>query len=191
MERPVKPKLLILSDLWGKQKMAWLTQYIEQLENEFKVVFKDCRELGQVDTTIHEEKGLHESFVNGGINRAVSTLSADHIEYAALLGVSIGGTIGWKAISQGLKVQRYYGVSATRLRYETEKPDVPIWLYYGQNDPFISDTEWLKAMDIKRRFLPLNHKMYYEQEVAKLVCQQIINDMDKNDNLNRIEQEIK
>lgn len=176
MKKSEKPKLLLLSDMWGKQKMSWLPQYIEQLEHEFEVVFKDSRELGRMDLNITEEKDLHKRFIEGGINQSVQTLTEDQTTYAALLGMSVGGTIGWKAILGGLKVERYYGVSATRLRYETQKPDIPIRLYFGTEDPYSPGLNWQKKMSLEAFNLTLRHDMYYEKVVTRFICNHIVFD---------------
>jgi hypothetical protein len=49
----MKPKLIMLSDLWGKEKSEWITDYVAVLESKFEIMFYDCCELGGVDKTIY------------------------------------------------------------------------------------------------------------------------------------------
>jgi hypothetical protein len=51
----MKPRLIILSDLWGKEKSEWVKGYIEILESEFDIKFYDCCELGEVDKGDYSE----------------------------------------------------------------------------------------------------------------------------------------
>ena len=45
----VKPRLIILSDLWGAKDNEWVSLYTDLL-NDFDIQYYDCRELGNVDT---------------------------------------------------------------------------------------------------------------------------------------------
>jgi len=172
-----KPRLLILSDMWGKKRKDWFPSYIAQLEPHFTVDFIDCSELAKIDLPVFEENTLHHEYVRGGIDRAVKALSQETATYDALLAMSIGGVIGWQSLLKGLDAKRFYAVSATRLRYETDKPTCPIQLYYGSEDPFIPDSNWYRSLKIESTVLPLDHEMYYEPELVELVCAQIIDDL--------------
>ena len=72
-----KPRLLLLSDLWGKEQSEWIILYTEILEQHFELKYYDCCELGNVDKTIYSEENLHQQFVNGGIEIAVEKLSQE------------------------------------------------------------------------------------------------------------------
>ena len=47
----MKPKLIILSDLWGKEKSNWVSDYVELLKNKFEIQYYDCCDLGGIDKT--------------------------------------------------------------------------------------------------------------------------------------------
>lgn len=51
-----------------------------------------------------------------------------------IFAVSMGGTIVWKYGQKTGRLKHLIAVSATRLRYETDKPSGQIELYYGAND---------------------------------------------------------
>ncbi|MBG6132629.1 hypothetical protein IWQ47_003854 [Aquimarina sp. EL_43] len=70
----MKPKLIILSDLWGKKKSDWVAYYIKELQDHFVLQYYDCCELGALDTSTYTEENLHKQFTNRGIDRAVQNL---------------------------------------------------------------------------------------------------------------------
>ena len=174
MAKKAKPRVLILSDMWGKQRMDWLQHYTDALKPHFKVDFKDCSELAEIDLPIFVEDALHYEYVRWGIDIAVKNLSKETQEYAAIIGVSMGGTIGWKALLRGRKTRHFIGISATRLRYETKKPDCNIKLYYGADDEFKPDDAWKERLGIQMTvFEGKGHHVYYESLLARLVCRQV------------------
>lgn len=171
-----KQKLIILSDLWGKEKSDWIDFYIENLKGEYEISYYDCRELAQIDQTIDTEEALHQQFVNGGIQTAITQLILKEQEMVTVLGFSVGGSIGWKATLQGLKVDRLFAVSSTRIRYETEKPAAEIKLYYGENDAFKPASEWHEKLETKVHIFPdESHSLYVKKEMALAICHDIKN----------------
>lgn len=88
-----KPRLLLLSDLWGKEKSDWVCFYTDILKERFELKYYDFCELGNVDKTIYSEENLHQQFVNGGIEIAVEKLSQEETATINILGFSIGGLI--------------------------------------------------------------------------------------------------
>lgn len=169
------PKLVILSDLWGKQKSDWTSLYISQLSKKFDVVYYDCCDLGRIDTTIYTQENLHQQFTDGGIEKAVDHLYQYEKEAIDILAFSIGGTIAWKAISKGLTVRSLYAVSATRLRYETVLPKISVHLYYGGNDAYKPTNEWFSKMNISPTIIDTQtHDMYTDISIAKSICADIL-----------------
>lgn len=164
-----KPRVLILSDLWGFSKTAWYPPFEESLEDYFDIDFQDSRALAGIGDIPLEERAIHNQFVNGGIEEAVKTLCRQGNSYEALLGVSVGGVIGWKAILKGLNANRLYAISATRLRFETEKPQCPVKLYFGENDPFSPDDTWEESMGVELLRLMQGHNLYYEKLIGKFI----------------------
>lgn len=170
-----KQKLLILSDLWGKEKSDWIDFYIENLKDKYEITYYDCRELGTIDKEIDTEEALHHAFVNGGIETAISQLILKEPETVTVLGFSVGGTIAWNAALQGLKADRLFAVSATRIRYETEKPNASIQLFYGENDPFKPASEWYEKLALTPHIFPSeSHSLYVKKEMATVICNAII-----------------
>lgn len=174
-QKLAKPRLIILSDLWGKEKSDWMTYYLAALENSFDIKYYDVCVLGDVDKSKYEEANLHAQFVAGGIENAVKNLEEEEKESICVLGFSIGGSIAWKASLAGLKVQNLFAVCSTRLRYEAEKPSASIQLFYGENDAYQPDIDWLKKMDLKPiKYSNEGHECYQKKEIAEAICKVII-----------------
>ena len=144
----MKQKLLILSDLWGAKKASYLPKYITLLQSKFDVEFLDCCQLGEIDTTNYTQENLHQQFINGGINLAIENLLKNYPQEVDILAFSIGGTIAWKANLAGLKIKNLYAISATRLRYETERPNSQISLVYGGLDTYRPNENWFVDLEI-------------------------------------------
>lgn len=173
----MKPSLVILSDLWGKNQSDWWNSYTELLKDRFVLTFLDSGELAEISSTVIAEEKRHQQFVNGGIDRAVQQL----IELVKvqpnsvyLMGFSIGGTIAWKAALQGLAVTELIVVSATRLRYECESPTCPIQLYFGEDDPYLPWLSWLEEMKLNATLISnQGHEFYRDYSYAKQLCKVI------------------
>lgn len=163
-----KQRLLILSDLWGLKKSDWLSYYTDILNEKFEIKYYDCCTLGELDTSTYTEDALHKQFVNGRIELAVQNLLDKETETAHILAFSIGGTIAWQSMLKGLKVASLHAVSATRLRYETNKPDGDIKLYFGENDTYAPNIKWFSKMNsivvIKKK---KGHDLYTEPKFAR------------------------
>lgn len=177
-----KPKLLILSDLWGKEKSSWVANYINLLQQKITVIFYDCCELGEINKKEYSEENLHKQFVSGGIETAVQNLLISEKDDVFILAFSIGGTIAWKSTLLGLKTKALFAISATRLRVETEKPATNLSLFYGRNDIFKPDDNWFAALKInKTLFENENHNFYEKPEYATKIAKHILQvlEMDK------------
>lgn len=170
----MKQQLLILSDLWGTQKATYLPQYIPLLQSKYDIHFVDCCQLGQVETSNYTQDNLHRQFTNGGINIAVKNLLKNYQQELDILAFSIGGTIAWKANLLGLKVQNFYGVSATRLRYEKEKPNSQITLFYGGLDAYRPTKKWFDDLAITdyHIFEEKGHDIYQKSNIIQQICNQ-------------------
>lgn len=168
-------KIVLLSDLWGKEKSEWINFYREILQDHFVVEFYDSGDLGNIDKTDYTEDKLHQQFVNGGIETAVKNLMIKENQPITILGFSVGGTIGWKAGLAGLKIDRLFAVSSTRIRNENKKPNTQIQLYYGENDAFKPKPDWYKEREITPHlFANENHNLYMKKEIATVICTTII-----------------
>ena len=159
----IKPRLLLISDLWGKEKSDWISYYTSILLNNFELEYYDSCDLGSIDTSDYLQENLHHQFVNGGIEKAVAQLIKEEKGFVNVLGFSIGGLIAWKAGLSGLKIQKLFAISSTRLRYENLKPLGTIQLFYGENDNYKPDSNWFKNLHIKESY-------FKNEEVRKAVC---------------------
>lgn len=172
----MQPRLIILSDLWGEQKSAWIHLYIEKLASTFDIQYYDCCQLGNVDTKIYTQEYLHQQFVSFGIENAVKELICLEKKSFHILALSIGGTIAWKAALQQLPLISLHAVSATRLRYETTIPKIHMRLYFGTNDTFKPSEDW--CGQFARKSLVFvdgkSHEMYQNENIATLICKNII-----------------
>lgn len=168
-------KLIILSDLYGNQDTNWLHSYLHILKDKFEIQFYDCCELGNIDIKLNDVSQIHNQFINGGIDKAVNKLLSLEKEEVSILGFSIGGLIGWKAALLGLNTNYFCSISSTRLRYETQKPNVKFDLFFAENDPFNPNEEWFEKMKIKRNVvLNETHDFYKKQAFANLISSKII-----------------
>ena len=171
----MKPRLIILSDLWGKVKSNWICAYIELLKNKFEIQYYDCCDLGEIDITNYTEENLHSQFINGGIEKAIANLLKIEKNQIDILAFSIGGTIAWKSALKGLNVRRLFAVSSTRLRYEDKTPNGIIELYYGENDSNKPSNDWLKKHSVNFEIIKnKEHDFYKEKEFITSICNEIL-----------------
>lgn len=170
-----KPRLIILSDLWGGSQPSWLAYYIALLKNTCQIQYYDCCQLGQLDTHTYTQDNLHQQFVNGGIAKAVKHLLERETEKISVLAFSIGGAIAWKAALHGLELKSLIAVSSTRLRYEKERPNASISLFFGEQDQYKPEEYWFELMDVKPQvFEQARHELYQEEGFAKKICYHIL-----------------
>ena len=171
----MKNRLIILSDLWGKEKSKWISHYLEQLQHDFTIQYYDCCSLGHIDKSDYTQENLHTQFVNGGIERAVQNLIQLETDKTDILAFSIGGAIAWKYGVETGNIKTLYSISATRLRHESRKPYGKIMLFYGDQDYYAPDKNWFYTMNIKPQILKnKKHEVYTEKQFSKLFCKEII-----------------
>nr|WP_298002237.1 alpha/beta hydrolase [uncultured Flavobacterium sp.] len=172
----MKKRLIILSDLWGYREHSWINTYSDYLKKSFDIQIYDCCVLGNIKTDPYTEKHIHQQFVDYGIEQAVQALLNLEKSEVYVLGFSIGGTIAWKAACEGLNVKQLYAVSATRLRYETTKPNLPIRLYFGENDLNSPTNDWFTKITCTPTLLSnQDHEFYTQKEFAASICKDILN----------------
>lgn len=170
----MKPRIVILSDLWGFENADWLNIYLAALESTFDIKHYDSCELGNVSKIPYEESHLHHQFVNGGIAKAIKNLLQLEPGKIHVLAFSVGGAIAWKAQLQGLDVTHLYAISSTRLRYEKERIVGDVSLYFGEEDEYKPDNEWFATMSIKPKLVKeKGHRLYTEQEFIVPICNEI------------------
>lgn len=170
----MKKRLIILSDLWGDSNSDWIDCYFNSLETVFDITYYDCCELGAVDKTLMVKEELHKQFINHGINTAVEKLIALEPNEIDILAFSIGGTIAWKAALRGLKINKMFVISATRLRNELSKPVCEINLVYGENDSFKPNIEWFEKMNLGYNIIKgFGHEVYSDSKYIASLCAEI------------------
>jgi hypothetical protein len=172
----MKPRLIILSDLWGWEQAQWEINYRNSLVSKYDITFYSCPELANIPTKNITEKTIHQQFLQGGIEKAVNRLIQEEREAVTILGFSIGGTIAWQASLQGLPTRSLLLISSTRLRLETQQPkDIPIDLYYGALDTNKPDETWFNNFNLNLTLLPhQKHEMYRSKEISKMICKQLL-----------------
>lgn len=166
----VKPRLLILSDLFGGENPDWIQYYTDQLKSKFDIQYYDVRELANISLECIAESDLHNQFLNGGIEKAVENLLKIEKEETLVLSFSIGGFIAWKAALKGLKVSHLIAVSSTRLRFETKVPNCKIKLYFGDKDLNAPSLNWFSDLKIPNQFFKNEtHQFYLQKKNAFLI----------------------
>ncbi|PXY41514.1 alpha/beta hydrolase [Flavobacterium cheongpyeongense] len=171
----MKPRLLILSDVFGGKNPEWVKLYIDLLELKFDIQYYDVLELANITVLDFTEMDIHNQFLNGGIDKAVHNLLELEKDEVAVLGFSIGGTIAWKASLKGLKASYLIAVSSTRLRYETHLPDCKIKLYFGDKDLNLPDLKWFSDMKVSRHFFENQaHQLYLDQNNVAVICNEFL-----------------
>ena len=158
----MKKRLVIISDLWGKEKSEWIIHYTQILKNYFDIEYYDCSELGEVDKSDYSEEKLHQQFIDGGIERAVKKLIEIEKNPTTFLTFSIGGTIAWKYGIETDKIDSLFCVSSTRLRKESIRPNGKITLYFGEDDAYKPDMEWFKIMKLNPNFIKDSGHQFYK-----------------------------
>ncbi|WP_425235902.1 hypothetical protein [Ulvibacterium sp.] len=168
-------RLVVISDMWGVKKGLWITSYLGYLQQYYDIVFYDCQQLANIDLTIQTDTNIHHAFVNGGIDTAVAHLLKREYRSSHYLAFSTGGTIAWKAGLKGLPMKSLYTISATRIRMETEKPNVPISLLYGENDEYSPSSEWFSKVGVEAEIVKnFGHTLYTDEKIIQSVCQNLL-----------------
>ncbi|MDQ6470441.1 alpha/beta hydrolase [Flavobacterium sp. LHD-80] len=171
----MKPRLLILSDLFGGENPNWIKFYTDKLESTFEIQYYDVLKLANLHAFDLTETEIHSQFLNGGIEKAIENLLQLENEKVIVLGFSIGGTIAWKASLKALKTDCLFAVSSTRLRYEDKLPNCNIKLYFGENDSNKPSLEWFQKLNVPSEiFDNQKHQLYLENKNAQLICDEIL-----------------
>ena len=171
----MKPRLLILSDLFGGKDPEWIKIYTDLLKSKFEIQYYDVLELANIDSDNFIESEIHNQFLNGGIDKAVQNLLQLETGKLIVLGFSIGGTIAWKASLKGLNTSHLFAVSSTRLRYETEVPSGIVRLCFGEKDPNKPNPKWFLDLNIDNEILEDNsHQLYLIENNIPLICNDIL-----------------
>jgi len=168
-------RIIFLSDLWGKKRYDWIDHYVKKCSGKYEVKIYDSCTLGEIDTSNYKETILHQQFKTFGIERAVYNLLVLEKNPDKVIGFSVGGVIAWKAIAAGLNTKTFIGVSATRLRLETQKIPCSTHLFYGEKDLYQPKPDWYSRMEIKPTTIANEkHDMYTKPEIASRILPLIL-----------------
>ncbi len=172
-----KPRLVILSDLFGTSNETWMDAYRTELKPHFRISEYDSRDLA--DIAHLEQNEIHTAFVNGGIETAVKNLQIIETREMHLLGFSVGGTIAWKFALESTSVISMTTISSTRLRNETMIPMCFHSIIFGELEEFGPQQEWFTKMKIEPIVIPNSgHECYKDLTVIPQICRQIISGLD-------------
>lgn len=148
-------EIIVISDIYG-----WNAIPFAEGKN---AIYLDARELASLDF----EDNIHEQFISGGIDRAAEYLAS--YQAKTVIGLSVGGVIAWRAVLKGMIVDKFIGISATRLRFEQVKPNCKIALFYGQDDEFKPSSKWFKTHNLDYTLIPnKGHDIYKDPMLLKL-----------------------
>lgn len=176
----MKPRLLILSDMWGLERCAWIKRYVELLEPFFSIQLYDSCALGNVEVADACEEDIHAAFIHDGIETAVANLLKLEPKRVDVLAFSIGGSIAWEAALKGMDIGRLYAVSSTRLRLQTEKPGCWIQLFYGADDVNQPKAAWFEKLKQDPPHMEFEgHDFYMDATCTERICGTILADHQK------------
>ncbi len=164
-------RLVVVSDMWGSKKGRWITSYLGYLQQYFDIVFYDSRELAHMETNISSSEEIYSAFVNGGMDTAVSQLLAKEKEPSYYLTFCAGGSIVWQAALEGLPVKSLNAVSPIDLETQTEAPDCPVTLVYGELEENLPSTEWVINTKSVMEIVPcFGHELYTDEKIINKIC---------------------
>jgi len=174
-------KLVVLSDMWGTKKGLWIASYFGYLQQYYDIEFYDCQQLGGIDLPISTEENIHQAFLNGGIESAVTNLLKKETKPAHYLAFSVGGTIAYKAALKGLPMKSLTAISATRVRFEEQKPDTDLSLIYGECDKSKPGLKWAKSVGANLRIVPnFGHTLYSDEKIISEISLELLENITKN-----------
>nr|WP_299385125.1 hypothetical protein [Allomuricauda sp.] len=173
-------KLVVISDMWGVKKGLWITSYFGYLQQYYNIVFYDIQQLADIDVPVSTEENIHKAFVDGGIDVAVAHLLKKEKEPSHYLAFSTGGTVAWKAALKGLPVKSLTAISPTRIRYESQSPDIPMNLIFGECDKFKPGMKWAKEVGVNLNVVPsFGHQLYSDEKIISEVCLDLLEKVTK------------
>ena len=155
-----------------------MLQYLDILSSKYSITCYSSKELADINSNETNQEIIHQQFINGGIEKAVSNLIKKESGFVNILAFSIGGTIAWKANLSGLKTKDFWAVSSTRLRYETKKTNCMTHLIFGEKDLYKPDINWFNLLKLEPQTIPnKGHELYTDSNCIRLICKQILSNL--------------
>ncbi|MCJ7467421.1 MAG: hypothetical protein MUO53_12100 [Maribacter sp.] len=169
-------RLVILSDMWGIKKGMWITSYLGYLQQYYKIEFYDMMQLANIDPVHYTEEKICAEFMHSGIDTAVAHLLKKESEPSHYLTFCVGGTVAWKAALKGLPIKSLYAVSPGWLQFENEKPNIPMTLLYGEQQPTIPGRNWTHKVGAEIEVVPnFGATLYSDEKIIRKVCLDLLN----------------
>ena len=126
-----------------------------------------------------EGEGLHRHLVQHGGFDAAAAKVRDLVQKADIgLGYSAGGTVLWRSVLLGLRLERLICISSTRLR--TENPEamrVPTLAVFGELDEHRPPASWGAGSGIQVALLgQAGHAFYRSRDPIWTECRRVVQD---------------
>ncbi len=170
-------RLVILSDLWGAKKGLWITSYLGYLQQYFDIVYYDTSQLAYLQPGTNTPERLTAAFEKGGLRRAVKSLMERESTPAHYLAFCAGGTVVWNAALQGLPVKSLYAVSPLHLHRESNAPDFPVTLLFGEYMDDRPSRNWAAKLGVPMEIVPrFGHEMYSDEKIIQKVCRDLLDE---------------
>jgi hypothetical protein len=168
-------RLVILSDLWGPRKGLWITSYLGYLQQYFDITYYDTSQLADLDLSHPTAETLTNAFKDEGSKRAVKSLLSKEVQPAHYLTFCAGGTVVWNAIKEGLPAKSLYAISPMDLHRETDGPNCPSKLLYGEYMENKPSAKWATHTGTTIEVVPrFGREMYSDEKVIQKVCQELL-----------------
>ncbi len=172
-------RIIIISDLWGGNDPPWLKFYYQIFPSNDEVVYYDICDLSEMSVELISEKDRHDFLTSGGIDTAVDNLIYKESGQINILGLSVGGVVGWKFGLKSGRLRKLFTISSTRLRLEKEKPIEEITMYFGEKDKYAPNVDWLCNMNVSHHFSAgEEHNMYMQEHFVKEISGNIVDFFD-------------
>ena len=156
-------KIVIISDINGLNSDGCFHIYQKIFEhNGWEIVLYDSKIIAGIDQKITDKELIHKQFMDFGIENSINFLVKNHpINDSYYLGFSIGGYILYEAAKKGLSAKGFYCISSTRLRFQTDKLEIPSKIIFGELDMYRPGDEKLCVIaDSYEVISGKNHEFY-------------------------------
>lgn len=125
-------------------------------------------------------EALHQYlFTDGGLEKAANSMLSIAGKDSYGLGYSAGGTVLWKAVTEGLILKGLFCISSTRLRHQ-KCIATPNHVFFGAKDHGKPSDEWLIEVPERQTvFENCGHNFYHDPQLPGVaeMQQKIASDM--------------
>ena len=171
-------RLVVLSDIWGAKKGMWITSYLGYLQQYFDIVYYDSQQLADIDIVNYSPEEVIEALEQGGLDTAIAQLRIKESEPSHYLTFCCGGLIAWKAALNELPMKSLYAISPLNIHFETERPNIPVTLLYGEYQKDRPSQEWADLMEVPIEVVPkFGRELYTDEKIIGKVSLNILETM--------------